>query len=133
MNDREYFLATSFAYRLRAAERELASFRSGDAYVKLREDYEKIIRDRDAAIKKLRKERDSFSFSRQKITGQWMKVLEDVQKEYEKEIEKLKKAITELIDIVASLKNLNTELDNKRKKPWAITTKPQRSLKMRRG
>ena len=45
-----------------------------------------------------------------------MDVLEDVQKEHEKEVEKPKKAITELVDIIASLKNRNAELDEKRKK-----------------
>lgn len=43
-------------------------------------------------------------------------MLEDVQKEHEKETEKLKKAIAELLDIIASLKNRNEELDEKRKK-----------------
>ncbi len=116
MNDREYFLTTSLSYQLQAARRELASFRSGEAYQKLRADYEGIIREKDIAIKKLQKERDGFSFSRKKITKQWMDVLEDVRKEYEKEIERLKKAIAELLDIVASLKNRNCELDEKRKK-----------------
>ena len=45
-----------------------------------------------------------------------MDVLGDVQKEHEKEVKKLKKAITELVDIIASLKNRNAELDEKRKK-----------------
>ena len=43
-------------------------------------------------------------------------MLEDVRKEYEKEIERLKKAIAELLDMVVSLKNQNCELDEKRKK-----------------
>lgn len=116
MNDREYFLTTSLSYQLRAARRELAAFRSGEAYQKLRADYEGIIREKDLAIKKLQKERDGFSFSRKKITKQWMDVLEDVRKEYEKEIERLKKTITELLDMVVSLKNRNCELDQKRKK-----------------
>ncbi len=42
MNDQQYFLTTSLSYRLRAAQQELSSFRSGDAYVKLRTDYEGI-------------------------------------------------------------------------------------------
>ena len=116
MNDQQYFLTTSLSYQLRAARQELASFRSGEAYVKLRADYESIIRDLNAAIKKLQQERDGLSFSRKKITAQWMEVLEDVRKEYEKETEKLKKVIAELIDIIASLKNRNAELDEKRKK-----------------
>ncbi len=45
-----------------------------------------------------------------------MEVLEDVQKEHEKEVKKLKKVIAELLDMVASLKNRNAELDEKRKK-----------------
>jgi len=44
-----------------------------------------------------------------------MDVLEDVQKEHEKETRKLKKVIAELLDLVASLKNLNAELNEKRK------------------
>ena len=116
MNNREYFLTTSLSYRLRAAEQELASFRSGEAYVKLRADYEKIVCDLNLTIKRLRPERDDFSFSRKEITRQWTEVLEDVQKEHEKEVDRLKKTIAELLDIVVSLKNRNTELDEKRKK-----------------
>ena len=116
MDNRQYFLTTSLSYQLRAAQRELASFRSGEAYVKLRADYEKIIRDQNLTIKKLRQERDDFSFSRKKITRQWVEVLEDVQKEHEKEVKKLKKFIAELLDMVASLKKLNAKLDEKRKK-----------------
>ncbi len=119
MNDSQYFQTTSLSYRLKAAERELAAFRSGDAYVKLRADYESVIRKQNLTIKKLQKERDDYSFSRKEITRQWMDVLDDVQKESEKEIKKLKKMIAELLDIVASLKNRNAELDEKRKKALA--------------
>lgn len=116
MNDQQYFLTTSLSYRLKAAERELAAFRSGETYVKLRAEYEGIIREKNLMINKLKKERDDFSFSRKKITRQWMEVLEDLRKEQEKETKKLQKAIAELLDIVASLENLNAELEAKRKK-----------------
>ena len=62
MNDREYFQTTSLSYQLQAARRELAGFRSGEAYQKLRADYEGIIREKNLAIKKLQKERDGISF-----------------------------------------------------------------------
>lgn len=116
MHDREYFLTTSLSYKLQAACRELADFRSGEIYRKMRADYEGIIREQNLTIKKLQKERDDFSFSRKEITRQWLDVLEDIQKEYEKEVEKLKKTITELLDMIVSLKNRNAELDEKRKK-----------------
>ena len=116
MNDQQYFLTTSLSYQLKAAQRELSAFRSGEAYTKLRAEYESIIRDLNHTIRELQKERDALSFSRKEITRQWMDVLEDVQKEHEKEVRRLKKAIAELLDITASLKNLNAELDEKRKK-----------------
>lgn len=132
MNDQQHFLTTSLSYQLRAARQELASFRSGEAYTKLREDYENIIRGQNITIKKLRQERDDFSFSRKEITRQWTDVLEDVQKEHEKEVKKLKKVIAELLDMVASLKNRNDELDEKRKKHWVIIMKWQLNWKMPR-
>lgn len=116
MNDRQYFLTTSLSYQLKAAQRELSAFRSGEAYTRLRTEYESIIQDLNHTIRKLQKERDDLSFSRKEITRQWMDVLEDVQKEHEKEVRRLKKTIAELLDITASLKNLNAELDEKRKK-----------------
>ncbi len=116
MHDKEYFLTTSLSYQLQAARQELADFRSGEIYRKLRADYEGIIRERNLTVKKLQKERDDFSFSRKEITRQWMDVLEDLHKEQEKEVKKLKKTITELLDIIVSLKNRNKELDEKRKK-----------------
>lgn len=75
MNNQQYFQTTSLSYQLKAAQRELDAFRSGEAYVKLRKDYENIIRSLNAEIKKLQQERDDFSFSRKKITQQWMDVL----------------------------------------------------------
>ncbi len=81
MNDRQYFLTTSLSYQLKAAQRELSAFRSGEAYTKLRAEYESIIRDLNITIRKLQKERDDLSFSRKEITRQWMDVLEDVRKE----------------------------------------------------
>jgi len=70
MDNREYFSTTSLSYQLKAAQKELASFRSGEAYVKLRADYEKIIREQNLTIKKLQKKRDDYSFSRKEITRQ---------------------------------------------------------------
>ena len=43
-------------------------------------------------------------------------MLEDVRKEYEKKEDKLKRVIADLLDMVASLKNWNAELNEKRKK-----------------
>ncbi len=93
MNDREYFLITSLSYQLKSARRELADFRSGETYCKLRRDYEGIIRRKNLEIKKLRRERDGFSFTRKQITRQWTQVLEDMEREQKKEVKRLKKMV----------------------------------------
>ena len=69
MNDQQYFQTTSLAYQLKAAQRELASFWSGEVYGKL------------------------------------------------------KKVIAELLDLVASLKNRNAELDEKRKQGFQCASR----------
>ncbi len=53
MDDRQYFRTTSLAYQLRATQRELASFRSGEAYVRMRSEYENTIRNQNITIRKL--------------------------------------------------------------------------------
>ncbi len=55
MNDHEYFLNTSLSYQLKAARRELADFRSGAVYQKMRDDYEDIIRSQKREMEKLRR------------------------------------------------------------------------------
>lgn len=67
----------------------------------------KLIRELNLTVKKLHKERDDFPFSRREITWQWMDVLEDVRKEYEREVEKLKETVAALLDMIVSLKNQN--------------------------
>ena len=115
MNNQEYFLNTSLSYQLQAARRELADFRCGEICQQLRRDYEGIIRSQKQELEKLRRERDEISFTRKGITRQWTEVLDDMAREYEKEVKKLKKTIAELMDIIASLTNRNTELDGQKK------------------
>jgi len=62
-----------------------------------------------------------------------MEVLDDIQKEHEKEIKKLKKTISELLDIVASLKNRNAELDEKRKQALSDYYKTASELEEAQG
>lgn len=113
---KQYFRITSLSCRLKAAERELASFRSRETCWKLRADYEAVIRTRDAEIRSLRKERYDLSVSLKKVTRQWMEAMGNLQKEHEKETKRLKKVIIELLDITESQKNQNVGLDEKRKK-----------------
>ena len=61
------------SYQLKAARRELADFRSGEIYRKMRADYEGVIRELNLTVKKLRRERDDFSFPGKRLRGSgWM-------------------------------------------------------------
>ena len=51
--------------------------------------------------------------SERKITRQWTGVMDDMI--HEKEVKNLKKTVMELIDIIASLTNRNTELEGQKK------------------
>lgn len=115
MSGRQELLINSLSCQLKATRRVLAALRSGEACARMRREYEAVSREKDRAMENLRKERDGFSFSRKQITRQWQEVLEDVQTEYEKEIQRLKKLMLELLDLFASLENRNRELDEKRK------------------
>lgn len=71
----------------------------------------KLIQKQNLMVKQLRKERDDFSFSLKEITRQWMDVPEDARKECKKEVEKLKKTVAALLDMIICLKKQNAELD----------------------
>lgn len=73
MNNQQYFQTTSLSYRLKAAQRELDAFRSGEAYVKLRKDYENIIRSLNTEIKNCSMSVTPFLFHAKKLHGNgWM-------------------------------------------------------------
>ena len=111
-----YFLTASLSYQLKAARQELAAFKSGEIYQKMRRDYESIIRQQNREIEKLLRERDEYSFTRKAITRQWMDVLDDMEREHQKEVKRLKKTVSELLDIIVSLTKRNEELNEQRKK-----------------
>lgn len=82
--------------KIKGLERRLDSFRSGSAYTNLRENYESLIRKKDAEIKTLKKD---LSVTRtQMVTNRehWFEVTEDLEKEYEKALAKKNREITAL-------------------------------------
>ena len=84
-------------------ERRLESFETGSAYVNLRCEYERVIRNRNSSIQKLKK--DLASARAQIVTNRnrWFEVMEDVEKEHvralaekDRTIEDLKKRVIEV-------------------------------------
>ena len=115
MSSRQEMMVNTLSCRLKAAQREIAALRSGDASASLRREYEAVVREKDRTIERLRRERDEFSFSRRQITRQWQEVLEDLQAELEKDIRRLEKLVRKLLADTVRLEKRNRELEAKRK------------------
>lgn len=82
--------------RNKALRNRLASFRSGEAHVRLRNEYESVIREKDKKIHDLEWE---LSMARSQVVdnrNRWFEVYEDVEKENERAIKGKDKKIKEL-------------------------------------
>ncbi len=82
--------------KAKSLENQLDSFRSGNAYVRLRKDYESVIREKDICIKRLEKELAEAHSQIINNRNQWFDVSEDMEKEYRKAIKTKDKKIQEL-------------------------------------
>ncbi len=82
--------------KVKALENQVNSFRSGNAYVRLREDYESVIRGKGLSIKRLEKELSEARSQIIKNRNQWFDVSEEMEKEFYKTIKTKDKKIQEL-------------------------------------
>lgn len=77
---------TYLQYTNKALEKEVESLRSGKAFVKLRDDYHKMLDERDRLIRELRHELAELRTQMVKNRNHWLEVAEDVRKEGEKRL-----------------------------------------------
>ena len=133
MSSRQEMMVNTLSCRLKAAQREIAALRSGDASASLRREYEAVVREKDRTIERLRRGRDEFSFSRRQITRQWQEVLEDLQAEHEKEIRRLEKLVRKLLADTVRLEKRNRELEAKGKSSCIGIMKRPEGWKKRKG
>ncbi len=82
--------------KVKALENQVNSFRSGNAYVRLRKDYESVIRGKDLSIKRLEKELSEAHSQIINNRNQWFDVSEEMEKEFHKAIKTKDKKIQEL-------------------------------------
>lgn len=75
---------TYLQYTNKALEKEVESLRSGKAFVKLHDDYHKMLDERDRLIRELRHELAELRAQMVKNRNHWLEVAEDVRKEGEK-------------------------------------------------
>ena len=119
---------------LKAAESQLAAFKSGEKYVRMEEEFRKQLREKDTIIKGLQQELACSRRETVTVRNQWFAIFEDMQKEsdlqakkYRKEIEGLNKKLLEaekkkddLMDKVTEQRHhiykLETDLENEKGK-----------------
>ena len=80
---------TALEYRLKALKKELDAFRSGDRYLKIKEDSRKSIRSLERMLKERDQEICRCHQETIRVRNYWFEVFEDMQKEHMLEIKKL--------------------------------------------
>ena len=68
-------------YMLKAAESQLAAFKSGEKYVRMEEEFRKQLREKDTIIKGLQQELACSRRETVTVRNQWFAIFEDMQKE----------------------------------------------------
>lgn len=79
-------LVTSLQYDLRAAQQQLASFKSGQKYVTMKKEHETDRRCLEKQIKSLQEELHRLRLEQLSARQQWFESADDMQAEYEKKI-----------------------------------------------
>ena len=93
-NSFEYI--TSLEYRLKAANSKIAAFESGEKYIQMKAEYEKEICRLLKRIVELEKAIAREHANAVDNRNKWFQVMEDVQKECQREIARLSKALKDM-------------------------------------
>lgn len=87
---------TTLEYRLKAAESMLNAFISGEKYVQMKQEFQKALRAERQRNRELEKEAARFHNETIAVREQWFAVFEDLEKEHAREVDMLRKIITQL-------------------------------------
>ena len=88
---------STLQYRLKAAENQIAAFKSERKYIQMEAYYQSIIRKQETRIKALEKEVERAHAETVTVRNYWIEVTDDFDKECE---EKLAKADKDLIKVL---------------------------------
>lgn len=96
MNRRQFFDETSYQYRIKALEREVDAFRSGQKYVRMEEEHRKEMRFQEKIIRDLKHELSKAHAETVSVRNVWSDIMDDLDKEHNCEMYKKERQITEL-------------------------------------
>lgn len=95
MNSSFEYIST-LQYRLKAANDEIAAFKSGKKYIQMEAHYMSIIRKQESRIKALEIEAARAHAETVTARNHWMEVTEDLDKEFQKKLIKAEKNLTKM-------------------------------------
>ena len=91
-------LVTALQYELRTAQRQLASFRSGQKFVTMKKEHEEERRRLERQIRSLREELHKLRLEQRHARQQWFESTDDMQAGYERQIRALQAENTRLYE-----------------------------------
>lgn len=111
---------TALQYSLKAAERQIQAFQSGEKYVQLEKKHRKLVRSLEETVKKLKRELEEAHRELVRSREKWFEASDDLEKEYEKKIKKYESRIKRLLKHTTEIEiqrdtalERNTELERR--------------------
>lgn len=89
--DCSFELRTTLEYRLRAAVRELNTFKTGERYVQMKTEYTMELRHLEKIVRDLKQELSKARCEMITLRNQWFDVFEDMEKEKLRELNTLRR------------------------------------------
>jgi sugar-specific transcriptional regulator TrmB len=87
---------TSLQYRVKSLTAQVDAFESGEKYAAMRSEFSSQLSVKDRAIRKLKQELADAHCQTVTVRNYWSQVMDDIEKEHEKELQKKKREIESL-------------------------------------
>lgn len=79
---------TNLQYKVKSLTAKVKAFESGEAYITLRQTFEKLLRAKDREIRELKEALAKAHSQAVTVRNHWFEVIDDMEKEYKKELVK---------------------------------------------
>lgn len=124
MRQLEYKICTGLQLRVKALERQVEAFRSGDKYLHMAEDYRKLENSSMHKINKLKKELGSAHAEITATRNRWFRAFEDFERDWNRERKRYKCQLTgkdvTISDLKGKLATARSQVTEKNKVIYAL-------------
>lgn len=96
MINRSFEYISNLQYRLKAAEKQLEAFRSGEKYVRMTQEHQKVIRAYERQIRELKRELAQARREIITVRNMWFEIFEDLETEQERKLNDLRRLLKKM-------------------------------------